>query len=93
MNLTAAWPTRRRRRSGGSSLEPNKRGRNKRGCKSKNCGKKQNLPNLREIDRICAKFAGNVRKFAQICEIVVANVTQLCAKFTAPFVAVPFVPI
>ena len=46
----------------------------------------RNLPDLREI---CAEFARNLRKFAQI---VFATFTQICAKFTAPFVTVPFVP-
>ena len=46
-------------------LERNKRGCNKRGCKSKKCGNMQSLPNLREIGRICAKFARNLRKFAK----------------------------
>ena len=42
-------------------------------------------PDLREI---CA----NLRKSAQVCEIVFAIFSQICAKFTAPFVTVPFVP-
>ena len=49
-------------------------------------------PNLREFGRICAKFARNFRKFARICETVFAKNAQICAKFTAPFVTVPFVP-
>ena len=71
-------------------LERNKRGCNKRGCKSnkmrkhtKLAGLARNLPDLREM---CSKFA-------QICEIVCAKLAQICAKFTAPFVTVPFVPV
>ena len=67
------------------SLERNKRWCNKRGCKSKKYGNMQNLPNLREFGRICAKFARKLRSFSKI--------TQICAKFTAPFVTVPFVPV
>ena len=57
-----------------STLEPNRRGCIKRGCKSQNCGKKQTLPNLREICRICAKLTNggvsplrlpNLRKFSR----------------------------
>ena len=86
------WGTRRAARI----LERNKRGCNKRGCKSKKCGNMQISQNLREIGRICAKFAricATLREFAQICELVFAKFTQICAKFTAPFVTVLFVPI
>ena len=37
----------------------------------------QKWPNLREICRICAKFAQKLRKFAQLCEIVFAKVAQI----------------
>ena len=74
-----------------SSLEPNKQGCNKRGCKSKRCGKKQNWPNLREIDRICAKLAKCVGNKRACKSIVFAKFAQIRAKFTAPFVTVPSV--
>ena len=51
----------------GWELEWNKRGCNKRGCKSKKHGNMQIWPNLREIGRICANCAQNLRKFAKLC--------------------------
>ena len=48
------------------SLERNKWWCNKRACKSNKCGNMQNWLNLREICRICAKFARNLRKFAKL---------------------------
>ena len=57
-------------------LERNKRGCNKRGYKSNKCGNIQNLPDLREIGRICAKFAQKLRNFAQTCNIY-ANLREI----------------
>ena len=61
-----------------------------------NGGVSQKHAETYKFDRICAKLAGfarNLRKFAQMCEIVFAKLTRICAKFTAPLVTVPSVPI
>ena len=53
------------RRERRRSLERNKRWCNKRWCKSKKYGNMQIWLNLREISRICTKFAQKLRKFAK----------------------------
>ena len=65
-----------------------------------NGGVSQKKSETCKIGRICAKLAGFARNLREICtnlrkfaQIVFAKFTQICAKFTALFVTVPFVPI
>ena len=48
---------------------------------------------LQQTQTTCLPVARELRKCARICELVFARFTRICARFTAPFVTVPLVPI
>ena len=73
---------------GPQESEPNTRGCNKRGCKSNECGKKQRWPDLREVGRTRAKFAGFARNslviqggVSPLCLPSLRDICRICANF------------